>query len=173
MRELLGLYAQYNLMVTNELARLLDKLPLKDLFVIHSTYHQSIHRLYHHMATGSWHYLNAIRNLSGGKYCTDLPPLLAYSDDLPVESISGFLSTLSGILADASASIAEEDLGIVGRGITIYNGRVIDISVWQFFLQHITHQTHHQGQLSILLDELGVEHEFGNIFPLIPDAPER
>ncbi len=37
-------------------------------------------------------------------------------------------------------------------------------------VRHITHQVHHQGQLSQLLDELRVEHEFGNIFPLLPDS---
>ncbi len=34
----------------------------------------------------------------------------------------------------------------------------------------MTHQIHHQGQLSQLFDELGIEHEFGTIFPLVPDS---
>jgi uncharacterized damage-inducible protein DinB len=111
--------------------------------------------------------------LSGGRYGANLPERLEYDEGLPVARTSAFLAILDRILTDLASAIGDTDLHTVGHNTTIYNGRALDISIWQYLFQHITHQIHHQGQLSILLDELGLDHEFGNVFPLIPDAEQN
>jgi uncharacterized damage-inducible protein DinB len=75
--------------------------------------------------------------------------LLEYDDDLPVRAVSRFLSALSRTVVAVADEISRDDRYLVRRRVTIYNGRIVDISIWQFFLQHTTHQTHHQGQLSL------------------------
>ena len=172
MRELITLYARYNTAINDDLSVLMSKVNRDDLLAPRATHHASLHRLYHHLATGAWHYLTAANRLSGGTYCTEIPPLPPYSEDLDVNRISELLGDLGRILIELSGQITTEDLTAVRHGITIYNGRTLDITLWQFILQHITHQTHHQGQISILLDQLGLDHEFGNVFPLIPDATQ-
>ena len=172
MKRLLALYARYNAGINESLSALMLKVTPDDLHAPLVTHYGSLHRLYHHLATGAWHYLTAVNRLSGGKYCDDIPPLPEYSGELEVGRISEILDTLSEILIRLTDQIPESDLETLRRGVTIYNGRKVDITLWQFLLQHVTHQTHHQGQISILLDQLGLEHEFGNVFPLIPDATQ-
>jgi uncharacterized damage-inducible protein DinB len=49
----------------------------------------------------------------------------------------------------------------------MYDGSMATVSVWEVLLQHMTHQTHHRGQLSQVLDELGQAHDIGNIWPYV------
>jgi uncharacterized damage-inducible protein DinB len=116
--------------------------------------------------------MTAADKLTDHAYRVEIPRLPEHATGLEVDRISGLLGTLAGTLIDLVSQISDSDLSEVRRGVRIYNGRTVDITVWQFLLQHITHQTHHQGQISILLDELGVEHEFGNVFPLVPETTE-
>ncbi len=170
MKELLRQYAEYNSAVNKTLSELMLKVPQEKLTEKRNTYHQDLYSLYRHVLSGSWHYMNAVRNISGGRYCTGLPELPDPAADQSIEELNTLLLKLSDILQKTVKSITEEDLHIRKEKLKIYNGRIIDITIWQFFLQYITHQIHHQGQISTILDELNIEHEFGNIFPLIKDA---
>ena len=170
MKELLKQYAEYNLMTNRTLSDLMLKVPDEKLTEERNTYHKNLYSLFRHLVIGSWHYLNAVKYISDGRYCTDLPGLPDDSVIQPVDELNTLLIKLSDILMETIGSITEEDLKIKKEKLRIYNGRRIDITIWQFFLQHITHQIHHQGQISIILDELNIEHEFGNIFPLIKDS---
>jgi uncharacterized damage-inducible protein DinB len=172
MKELLTLYAKYNYQTNQEIKKIISALDEETLSKDRKTYYGSIQGLVGHIILGSWHYLHAVNMLTGGKYCYNLPALEEVNNSLKTskgESVK-YLDVLAGIFMETSESITHEYLYTRKKGVRIYNGRIIDISVWEYFLQHMTHQVHHQGQLSQLLDELQVEHEFGNIFPLFPDS---
>lgn len=130
-------------------------------------YHQNLYELYKHVIIGSWHYLNAIHFLSDKKFCRTLPPLLKEDEKPSVDELGNLLLQLSKILLDTANAITNDELEIKKEKIRIYNGRILDMTIWQYFLQHMTHQTHHQGQISLMMDEMGMEHEFGNVFPLL------
>ena len=170
MKELLKQYAEYNAMTSKTLSELMLKVPQDKLMEKRNTYHQNLYNLYRHLIAGSWHYLNAVRYISEGRYSRELPDLPDESVEYTIEELNTVMLRLSEIFRETAVSISDEDLNTKKEKVEIYNGRIIDISVWQFFMQHITHQTHHQGQISIILDELDIEHEFGNIFPLIEDS---
>jgi uncharacterized damage-inducible protein DinB len=73
-------------------------------------------------------------------------------------------------LVEVMNILNENDFQIERKNNRIYNGRVIDIKIWEYMSQHIIHQTHHRGQLSQVLDELKIENDFGNMFPYIKDS---
>ena len=133
-------------------------------------FYKNLYLLYKHLISGSWHYLQAIDILSEKKYKLNLPRNIDDEIDVSIDELNLILMDLSDLLVALSKSIVNEDLEVEKEKIEIYNGRIIDIKIWQYFLQHITHQTHHQGQISMIFDELEIEHEFGNIFPLLEDA---
>ena len=116
--------------------------------------------------------LDSLNILSEDKYCKKFS---SFEDakrkmNTSVSEASKLLNQLDNNLIEIADKIEEDDLYIEKKQIKIYNGRVLDMTIWKYFLQYITHQIHHQGQLSKILDELKIEHEFGNIFPLIPDS---
>lgn len=172
MKELLKLYAEYNLETIGKIGEIIAALDEETLNRDRNTWYGSILKLVHHIISGSWHYLHAIRGLTDGKYCAGLPDLADLKESFrrSVPDTLRWMIFLAEKLAEVAGSITDHDLHVEKRNNRIYNGRTVDMSVWRFFLQTMTHQTHHQGQLSQLFDELKIEHEFGNIFPLIPDS---
>jgi uncharacterized damage-inducible protein DinB len=169
MKDILLLYSEYNHAIDAELASLMEQIAFSELHAHRNTYHGSIYSLFYHLLSGSWSYLNAIYNLLHRKK-EEIPPLPSDDGTVSTKDLSKLLRRLDELLIKLIRDLTEEDLYLGRKKLTIYNGRIVDMKVWQFFLQHITHQIHHQGQISLILDQLGIEHEFGNIFPLIPDS---
>lgn len=170
MKIILQLYCKYNMETNKTLISIMNSMSKNKLVEKRKIFYQDLYGLYKHLVAGSWHYLNALHVLSNEKFCQNLPPLAGEEENPSVEELGNTLKQLSEILMNTADRITNEDLNIRKKKIRIYNGRTLDMSIWQYFLQHITHQTHHQGQISCVLDELGIEHEFGNVFPLIPDS---
>ena len=44
-----------------------------------------------------------------------------------------------------------------------YKGEVIEKAIWKTLLHLFNHQTHHRGQVSVLLDMVGVDHDFSSM----------
>ena len=44
-----------------------------------------------------------------------------------------------------------------------YKGEEIEKETWKTFLHWFNHQTHHRGQVSVLLDLLGIDHDFSGL----------
>ena len=68
-------------------------------------------------------------------------------------------------------AISEDDLCLEMKRFRMYDGRIVEVSIWEILTQHMTHQIHHRGQLSQILDELGIRHDIGNIWPYVSDSP--
>jgi uncharacterized damage-inducible protein DinB len=45
---------------------------------------------------------------------------------------------------------------------TLRNGKIVLVSISDLMTQYMVHTSHHRGQLSQLLDELGVDHDIGS-----------
>ena len=168
MKNLLVLYAQYNIATNNKICKILQQMPADELSAERKSYYGSIFGLANHLLAGTWNYLNAVHHLTGGVLCPDIEEI--ESSGKTVQEIIKYLTASDQLLLKVATEIPSEGLHLKKQKLRIYNGRAIDIQVWQYFLQHITHQVHHQGQMSQIFDELNIEHEFGNIFPLIPDS---
>jgi uncharacterized damage-inducible protein DinB len=52
------------------------------------------------------------------------------------------------------------------------SGRTLNLSMGDVVLQIINHTAHHRGQLSQILDELGIEHDFGGILAFAEEVKE-
>ena len=172
MINILVLYAKYNRDTNNKIIRLLSSLSDEELKLERNIFCKNINNLFNHIVLGAWHYLNAMLYISGGNYCADPKEKNKVFQRIESSFNEAFkvLCELDDRFIDFTDKVTEDDLNIVKRNMTIYNGRVVDISIWEYITQHITHQLHHKGQLSQVLDEIGVAHEFGNIFPYVLDS---
>lgn len=171
MKEIFKMYASYNLMTNKTIIKILSSLSKDILLEDRNFYYNSILELIKHITLGSWHYINAINNISDKKYSISIPGIneIKMSFENSDSNWLKYLPELDTVLLDLANNIEAEDFN-TKKVLKIYNGRTVEMTVWNYFLQHITHQIHHQGQMSKIFDELKIEHEFGNIFPLIPDV---
>ena len=48
-----------------------------------------------------------------------------------------------------------------------YKGEDVEKELWKALLHWFNHQTHHRGQVSVLLDMVGVDHDFSSLLPRI------
>jgi len=48
-----------------------------------------------------------------------------------------------------------------------YKGEEVEKELWKMLLHWFNHQTHHRGQVSVLLDMVGVDHDFSSMLPRI------
>ncbi len=44
-----------------------------------------------------------------------------------------------------------------------YKGEEIEKEVWKTLLHWFNHQTHHRGQISVLLDMIGIDHDYSSV----------
>ena len=44
-----------------------------------------------------------------------------------------------------------------------YKGEEIEKEVWKTLLHWFNHQTHHRGQISVLLDLIGIDHDYSSV----------
>jgi len=44
-----------------------------------------------------------------------------------------------------------------------YKGENIEKELWKTLLHWFNHQTHHRGQVSVLLDLLGIDHDYSGL----------
>jgi uncharacterized damage-inducible protein DinB len=172
MKNILMLYAKYNKDTNNQIIQLLSTLSDEELKRERKMYYKSISNLFNHLVIGEWYYLNAVLFISGGNYCADSEERSKTFQRIET-SFTEAVTIMQGLndrLIEFINKVTEDELKLQKKNMTIYNGRVVDISIWEYITQHITHQLHHKGQLSQVFDELEIEHEFGNIFPYVLDS---
>jgi uncharacterized damage-inducible protein DinB len=171
MKEIMVLYAKYNRETNKEIIKLLSTLPDDNLYCERNMYCKSINNLFNHLVMAEWYYLCAVLSIAGMSYPNESEREEAFRRiETSFTQASQILSELDIKLVEVMNILNENDFQIERKNNRIYNGRVIDIKIWEYMSQHIIHQTHHRGQLSQVLDELKIENDFGNMFPYIKDS---
>lgn len=171
MKSFLELYAKYNKETNNEIMRLLSGLSGHDLYCERKMYYKSLNNLFSHIVIAEWYYLNAVKSIAKMNYPSEQErqELFMRIENSYMDA-SAILKELDEELVNVINDLSDEQLKLERKNNRIYNGRKVDITIWEYMSQHIIHQTHHRGQISLILDEIGVENDFGNMFPYIKDS---
>lgn len=172
MKNILILYAEYNKVTNSKIIKILSEISEEELKRSRNTFYKSINGLFNHLVIAQWYYLSSMTYITGSMFNKNLQDRINIFKKIEssLTDASEVLKELDEGLIDFVKNVTENDLILERKNTKIYNGRIIDISVWQYMTQHITHQIHHQGQLSQILDEMNIEHEFGSIFPFISES---
>jgi uncharacterized damage-inducible protein DinB len=169
MRNMLMLYATFNRDMDNVIIDLLSGFPAPELEQERNIFCRSISNLFAHLVRAGWYYQAAIRRISYKKYFSDIG---THEEIVPrIESsfgeAAGIMKEIDDRYLSFTEKVTEKDLSLTMDNFRLYDGRTATVSIWEVFLQHMTHQTHHRGQLSQVLDELGIVHDIGNIWPYV------
>jgi uncharacterized damage-inducible protein DinB len=175
MKNILELYAKYSKDTDNEIIRLLSAFSEEELKQERKMYVKSLYNLFVHLARAEWYYQSAINKITDGKYfkaLQDRESFLMQIETSFAEAVKA-MQKLDSDLVEFADIIPEEDFNLSIAKLTIYNGRNVEVSIWEIITQLMTHQIHHRGQIAQVLDELGIENDFGGVWPFIKDSQSK
>jgi len=158
------LFALYSQGVNDKLNGLLAALGPQAYSQERNTYFRSLHGLHLHLAQSTKSLQRNIRTISGDKYLVS--PLTDESFEVksvPLEDLCRLQSEYDANFVVFSLVFDNQDLSLRGTR-TLRTGQVIELSISDLLTQYMVHTAHHRGQLSQLLDELGVDHDFGSLW---------
>jgi uncharacterized damage-inducible protein DinB len=166
MKETLLMYARYSERANGSVLSLIDKLPPERRGEDRKSYYNSLDGLVFHLLGGTTYFL--------GLFAASMPRLKDFADrnfELPNPKRPLTREEWEGL----KKAVASADKAIIAlaKSITVpelsapikldwYKDReTVPFSF--LFHQLIVHGIHHRGQISQILDEMGVEHDFSGI----------
>jgi len=158
------LWAKYNLATEEKLNGLLAGLGPSAYAQERNTYFKSLGALHFHYTQTYQFYQGLIRRNSGDKYFVS--PFTEESFEIKPQSLeeaSRMALEYDKLYVDFAATVQEKDLAGPKTKRTMRNGKTYLLSIGDIVTQYQNHTAHHRGQLSQLLDELGVEHDIGGL----------
>jgi uncharacterized damage-inducible protein DinB len=173
MKNIFQAFAKYNRSVNQSVLELIEPLKKEQIMMETKAYYPSIFEtaLHIYIADINWlrRYRDALKDnkaLNGSKLLVteekgwreelkaDYTKLFQYrkqADDLFIQFVN---------------ELDESKLDTVIKYKNL-RGQVLEKEIWKTLLHLFNHQTHHRGQISVLLDLVGVDHDFSGMAPRI------
>jgi uncharacterized damage-inducible protein DinB len=168
MRELFQLLAEYNKQTNLEVLGILEGIPQERLSKDLGSYYSSILGIMNHILVTDATWIRRFGN--------NLPELNGVMPHLPVFELKTWKDIIWNSLSlfEPVRTSVDEVIGQVFRLVPEdkynlkirykdYKGQEQHKTVWYAFLHFFNHQTHHRGQVAVLLDQLSVENDFSNL----------
>lgn len=168
MKDTFVLLADYNAVTNRELLEILRGVPEEDLSRDLGSYFASILGIANHILVSDVSWLE--------RFSKALPELSSVGKDLPtfeltkltdviwpdLDSFSPVREHVDGVIGQAFQALPEERFTAVLR-YQNWRGQEQEKIAWRAFLHFFNHQTHHRGQISVLLDRLSVKNDYSNL----------
>jgi uncharacterized damage-inducible protein DinB len=168
MKELFQLLAKYNTQTNAEMMGILEKLSPEQVTKDVGSFYGSILGLLNHILVTDVAWLK--------RFCNQFPELERINAKLPEFTMKGWkdiiwpsLAALKPIriavdqaLEQACDLLSERQYASVleYKG---WDGKDMKKSVWLVLAHQFNHQTHHRGQIAVLLDQMGIENDYSGI----------
>jgi uncharacterized damage-inducible protein DinB len=160
--------ARYNRAANESLIAHLESLPAAELSKDRRSYFGSIQGILDHIITCDINWLRRFRELFPGDEPLNRPRLAPSGHawtEVSFPAFADFRRERASVDAIFEDWVAMADVSRFGE-ILVYadsHGHAKRYYFCDAFDHVFNHQTHHRGQLSQILDELGVEHDFSNL----------
>lgn len=173
-KQLLCLMADYNQWMNDKLIAAARTLPHEALMADRKAYFGSILATLNHLVVGDTIWLKRFAN-HPARYAA-----LAPMHDVPMPSISELnrfselaayethRRCLDAVIVDWARSVEERDLDVVLHYANS-RGEVADRSYFGLVMHFFNHQTHHRGQITTLLSQVGVDVGSTDLLVRVPD----
>jgi uncharacterized damage-inducible protein DinB len=168
MKETCAMFANYNKEANQTILALLDKLSNDEREKERGSYYGSLSGLFRHVIVGTKFFLGMYKEALSGKPAA----LNILNDALAAEipegklseaqwkGLSASLAKLDGALTNLIGTLDEKDLRLPVKWFT---GNPATVPLSFMLHQLAAHNTHHRGQISQILDELKIEHNYSGI----------
>ncbi len=168
MKTLFQAFAKYNASVNQSVLELLKPLKREQMMMETKAYYPSIYETLFHIFSGDLTWLK--------RYKTALNENQALSDELVSLDPKGlrkefesdytklfqYRRRLDEVITRFAHEVEESNLNVMIRYKNL-KGEEIEKELWKTLLHWFNHQTHHRGQISVLLDLIGIDHDYSSL----------
>ncbi len=183
MKEILQLYAEYNLQTNRTLFEILEKLPPEKLTKDVGAFYRSILGILNHMIMADAGWVTRITGLMPelAKVAKALPEVHwkefaakmrdtggKFPEELPFPTLNA-VKSVRIVMDDVIKQVVDqltEDQAKKQLTWKNFRGEEQKKKAWHMIMHVFNHQTHHRGGLAVMLDILGMENDYSNLITL-------
>jgi len=159
------LFAVYNASTNEKIHQLLLALGPEAYTQERKTFFSSIQALHLHLIQTTKNLQSFVRANFGGQYFVS--PLTEEAFEVKPQTLEDAVQLLAAYDAQLVAFSAQwtgSDATHPKKKRTLRNGSMVLVSISDLLTHYMVHTAHHRGQLSQILDEIGVDHDIGSLW---------
>jgi len=169
MKDLFQALAKYNGSVNQSVLELLEPLKKEQVMMETKAFYPSIFETLLHILVADLNWLKRYRDalkknktLSSSKLLTLEEKGLRAEFEPNYKKLFQYRKQVDEIIVQFIDELGDSQLGLMIK-YKNYKGENIEKEFWKTLLHWFNHQTHHRGQVSVLLDLLGIEHDYSGL----------
>ena len=169
MKNLFEGLAKYNGSVNQSVLQLLEPLKKEQVMMKTKAFYPSIFETLLHILVADLNWLRRYRDafkeikvLSNSKLLSLEEKGLRMEFESDYKKLFQYRKQVDEMILQFIDELAENQLNVTIR-YKNYKGEVIEKESWKTLLHLFNHQTHHRGQVSVLLDLVGVDHDYSGL----------
>ena len=169
MKNVVQAFAKYNASVNRSILELLEPLKKDQIMMETKAYYPSLFETLLHILIGDIHWLKRYKDAFKENKVLSNTRLISLEEKSLRKEFESDYTKLFRYRKETDEVIMrfvdELDEGKFHSVIRYknYKGEDIEKEAWKTLLHWFNHQTHHRGQISVLLDMVGVDHDFSSM----------
>jgi uncharacterized damage-inducible protein DinB len=173
MKTVFQAYAKYNKNVNQDIITILKTVPQKKLVQKFKTFFPTIYDLSFHILLSDINWMKRFKTLFGTYESLQATKMGSYDETRLKEELKGDYEKLFELRVTMDEEIEnfvkelKDDDYIKMLRYKNYKGEDTEKEMWKVVMQMFNHATHHRGQISGLLDMLGIDNDYSAVFPRI------
>jgi len=169
MKTLFQAFARYNGSVNQSILELIEPLEKEQIMMKTKAYYPSIFETFFHILIGDLMWLKRYRDSLKGTPSLNNSPLLSLEEktlrgefESDYRRLFHYRKQVDEIIIRFINELDSDKMDTMMK-YKNYKGEDVEKEVWKTLLHWFNHQTHHRGQVSVLLDLVGVDHDFSSM----------
>ena len=169
MKTLFQAFARYNGSVNRSILELVEPLKKEQIMMKTKAYYPSIFETLFHILIGDLIWLKRYRDILKGNQILNSSPLLSLEEktlrgefESDYRRLFHYRKLVDEIIIQFINEIDQNKMDMMMK-YKNYKGEDVEKEIWKTLLHWFNQQTHHRGQDSVLLDMVGVDHDFSSV----------
>lgn len=169
MKTLFQAFARYNRGVNQSIIELIEPLKKEQVMMKSRAYYPSIFETLLHNLVADLNWLRRYRDVLRENKPLNSSNLLSLEEkglraefESEYRTFFQYRRQVDELMVQFVNELDEGKMDLILR-YKNYKGEAIEKELWKTLLHLFNHQTHHRGQVSVLLDLIGVDHDFSSL----------
>ena len=169
MKTLFQAFARYNGSVNRSVLELVEPLSKEQIMMETKAYYPSIFETLLHNFIADLNWLRRYRDTFKENKALNNSNLISMDDKSLKREVESdyrnffrYRRQMDDVIIQFANELDESKLDSVIK-YKNYKGEDVEKEIWKTLLHWFNHQTHHRGQVSVLLDMVGVDHDFSSM----------